>query len=1254
MSNLKKALYVGASAALVLWSMGGLLTASATTISDGDLVKVAGVPAVYYIQGTTARVFPHANVYVSWGYTDYNSVKTITADDLAAYSTGNPMPFRDGSLFRGFSTGLGGYAANAVYYVLDGQILPVQSSAIYQALFTDPNWLKVTWVPDDLLDKFNYPVGTMISSSSTHPDGSLVQYTVGGTKYLISGGLKRAFASAAAFTANHYLAANVITISSSEAYGDGEAITVAEAGIMTPGWVGVANPTGGLMVSDGGSPAAMTLPGGATNVNLIKVRLTAGNTAVTVNSLKFKRSDIGAYSEWTALYLYQGDTRITSSYRTLNTSNTVEFPSINIAIAANSSQTVTLRGDLGTLSPAVAYTGSRHLFSVTAITTTATVTGLPLAGNALIVGSQSVGTATISKGSASTNPTVGAKEAEVLVFKIANTSATDDLTFNQVVFTYAGTMSRSGLTNMKLYINGETSVIASAAAVNSDDTVTLTLATPYAITHGVTKTFVLKGDMSGRSAEYFSLYMEDSAAGYTNNLVVIDTTYNTGAVVTNADSIDAAADTLLTLQGGTVSVADNGPTTGKIGKNQTGVVLTKFAMTSERDVEVRHIQVILALTATTTTTDGLSNLRIIDQDTGDTLEQSNIATGSAWTGATYTLNTTFNLSANTTRNLAVTVDIGNDATAVLTDKVLSASINLNDATYIYDVVDGQYLAAAKIVPNTVTGDNQTIVASALTQAVASVPVSATVTKGTSNVDSLGVTFTATDASVISIRQIKAHIYASTTSTDYTTHNIDPATIITSVKLYDPDTATVLATKNAAGWVAYTSAANGFSTVTFDGLNVTVPKGGSKKLTIRVDLNSSATVAHWYYVDMTAADYTVAYDSNSNEVNATDALNAAAANVEISVSTAGTLTLSQDASTPNAGIVVAGTNNVVLAKIKFAAATEAFTVNKFQVLMTTTGNDSSIVNVTISPAGGTAQTKSLTDGKANFTNIGWVIPADTSKVVIITANLSTIVAANNTTGRDLKIGVNGAGTSSTFEAVGASQEVLTASTDGALRSGNSMIVRKTKPTVSLVTLSSSTLANGTLELFKFNVAADSANDLALKKVKFDMTLSDTATSTALQATSWQLYDASDMGTALSVGWSDGSTTSSYATSGGAVPLVDGGSVLHAALETEKVIPAGSSVTFVLKGVVSASAQYDSIITRLGILNDTANYIAGLVADANATLWKLDDGTARTTNFIWSDNSSGEVNHSYEAQTTYKDWASGYLVQSLPTSYQSLSR
>lgn len=191
MSKFKKLVYVGASVALILGSLGPVLTVHAVTISDGDLVKTANSSAVYYIQGSTKRVFPHANVYSSWGYTNFNGVKVVSASDLATYTEGNAMPFRDGSLFRGFSTGISGYAPEAVYYVQDAKIRPVKSSDIYQALFNDANWNKVTWVPNDLLAKFTYPLGTMIESSSTHPDGSLVKYTGTTQKYLISGGQKK-------------------------------------------------------------------------------------------------------------------------------------------------------------------------------------------------------------------------------------------------------------------------------------------------------------------------------------------------------------------------------------------------------------------------------------------------------------------------------------------------------------------------------------------------------------------------------------------------------------------------------------------------------------------------------------------------------------------------------------------------------------------------------------------------------------------------------------------------------------------------------------------------------------------------------------------------------------------------------------------------------------------------------------------------------------------------------------------------------
>ena len=924
--------------------------ASTINISDGDLVKVAGSPAVYYIQDNMKRVFPHANVFSSWGYSGYSGIKTVTAVELATYADGDPMPFRDGSLFRGTSTGLSGYAKEAVYYVQDGKIRPVQSSVVYQTLFKDPKWIKVTWVPDDMLDKFNYSAGDMVTSSATHPDGTLIKYSDSNTKYLISDGTKRAFASDAIFKNNRYLANNVITVDNSEVYPDGSPIAEVETALLRP------------------TPSVIIL--------------IINNQPSTCTSW--------TYSDWSVCSSGGTQTRVAFSSLPLNCT-----------------------GGAPTLSQSCVYTPPQQQNTCTFWTYSPW--------------------STCSSGGAQTRVILG-------LFP-------------------AGCTGGAPLLSQECSTKDQVESLVKPATVY--------IITPVATGSGV--------------------IIESNGYILTNKHVV--GTYDNVQV-----KIPGRSETFNAVVIGRRSAPD--------------LALIKI------------------------NTEGLPTI-----NQGDS---SQVKEGDSVTALGYALGV-YNINVTTG--------------------------NIGSSNYVFDAVS--YIAhSAQIYPGNSGG-----------------PL----------VDRFG-KLIGINTSIPTQGQYFANAIP-----------INTAKILIPAWKANPEISSPICTFwTYSSWS--TCSVNNAQTRTVTSFSPSGCSGGSPILTQSCVYSPPA---------------------------------------------AGTLTMSQDAGTPNAGIVVAGTNIVVLSKIKFAAATEAFTVNKFQVQMATSTYDSSISSVTISPEGGTPQTKSLTSGVANFTNIGWVVPADTSKVVTITANLSTILAANNTTGRDLKIGIDGADTN-TFEAVGASQTVLTASTDASIKYGNSMFVRKTKPTVSLVTLSSSTLANGTLDLYKFNVAADAANDLALKKFKFDITLSDTATTTALTATSWQLYDAADMGTALSVGWSDLTTTSTYATTAAAVPLVNGSSTLIAALTTEKVIPAGSSKTFVLVGVVSASAQYDSIITRLGISNDTVNYMAGLAADANSTLWKLADASASyTTDFLWSDNSSG-VNHTYAAGTTYKDWVSGYLVQTVPTSYQTLSR
>lgn len=307
MSNFKsscvRTLNIVTSVATILWSVGvfSAAPAMAATLNNGDLVKASGTTAVYLVQGTTKRVFPHLNVYLSWGYpTDFSTVKTVSAADLAQYTEGDPVPFRDGYLFRGTASGLGGLSATAVYLVADGVRKPVQSAAVYQSLFNDPNWARVTWVPDDLLTKFNYPLGSVVSATTTHDSGTLIKYAGTDQVYLLSAGKKRALGTGA-LAANRYNAAMVVTVPATEVYSDGDAVTGYELALTMPtppaGSTAVATTvTGQVTVAlSSMQPSASSLPMGSFYAPLMYLDVHNGtNTEVKVTGLSVQRYGIMA------------------------------------------------------------------------------------------------------------------------------------------------------------------------------------------------------------------------------------------------------------------------------------------------------------------------------------------------------------------------------------------------------------------------------------------------------------------------------------------------------------------------------------------------------------------------------------------------------------------------------------------------------------------------------------------------------------------------------------------------------------------------------------------------------------------------------------------------------------------------------------------------------------------------------------------------------------------------------------------------
>ncbi|MCX6760504.1 MAG: hypothetical protein NTZ84_00120 [Candidatus Nealsonbacteria bacterium] len=744
------------------------------------------------------------------------------------------------------------------------------------------------------------------------------------------------------------------------------------------------------------NPVASAVPTSAGRVPLLKVRLQASGQDVLVNSLTFKRTGVGASSAWEALYLYVDDVRVTTYGRTISVDDqTVEFPTLSFTIPAGQVRTITLRGDVLTGATA----GGQSAFQL--ISSNVAFAGLPVIGNTFTIGGVGVGTVTLSAGNSVTSPMVGAQGAPIGSFKV--TAGTQDVDLRQVIFTITGTIARANVTNIKLYY--EDQLLGQASGVDTYDNAVITLTTPFTIAKTLIKTFTVKADLGGKAAETVIVKILENG-----DVLANDKVYGFGSIITGAGTFS----TTVTLKGGTVSLQDLGPVTGKVSKSSQDVTLTKIGVTSNRSVEVIKLGVLL--TAVGDIIDGddttlVTDLRIKDADTGTTLMTGTLPTTATSAGITVIPMTgSFSLAAGTTRNLIVTVDIGNGTTlnsatikADLYMMAYSSTTVADTKVYIRDTVTGDYVKATEIVPQTVFGDYQTIEASSLSVALNSNPISQIVVTGGKDVPALGILLTAGAGSDVNVRQIDATVRVSTSSS--ATTSVTTRDKVQLVKLYDGTTLLSQKVLDDTG----TAGTNAIGTVQFDGLNIDIVKNTSKVLTVKIDTASNLTTV--YYASVAITTSTVdAKNANGDTIAATGGANTAYAYRYVTIETKGTLaaTAKTSATPISANLAVGkeadGKAGVDLLAFDLTSTKEDIKVTKIAVAQSGSGDGSNykaiylydgstMVKATVFPYGTTT---------AKFDNLAYIVPANTTKTLTIKADLSGIDAVDVISGEVVKI------------------------------------------------------------------------------------------------------------------------------------------------------------------------------------------------------------------------------------------------------------
>ncbi len=591
--------------------------AQAATLSAGDLIK-ASQPAVYYYASDGKRyVFPNETTYFSW-YPNFNGVKTITDDELAAISIGGNIVMRPGTNLVKITTDPKVYAVGP-----DGTLHWVDSETRAMTLY-GPSWASmVVDVPDAFFT--NYTVGSALTSN-VHPDGTLFRMQGDSNTYLAENGMKR-LVSDAAMAANGWQAKFVAQASSGLSYTTGTPVTGAESAWTDTAQMGGASgvvPTGGGLTVGVASntPASANVPKSIDNILFTKLNFTAGTGSVTVTSLALHRTGLGADADISSVSLYDGATKLGTTRTSFDSDHKMIFNlGTGWTIPAGTTKALDVKVKLGT---AGTY-NALGIASMGDITSNASsVTGsFPMYGNQMngVDLTANMGQITVDgQGTTSQTKKIGTTDVQLAYFSLEANSK-EDVSLKSLTLKNQGTAKDSAIGSLYLK-NGETvlagpvemasdwitfDLSANPLAINKSDKVYLKVMGDILDGDGTTVEFILKndtdieaiGNVYGYNVQLDKTGFDEASDGGTTATTIDGAELNVSLASNNQDVKDE------------VNNVEFGRLTLGVGEGGSSVKVTKIILTVDE-------------------TDG--NSSVADNKDVDELELIDSATGAAYSG----------------------------------------------------------------------------------------------------------------------------------------------------------------------------------------------------------------------------------------------------------------------------------------------------------------------------------------------------------------------------------------------------------------------------------------------------------------------------------------------------------------------------------------------------------------------------------------------------------------------------------------------
>jgi uncharacterized protein YwbE len=644
----KKAFTVSVVVTTIAWSIGlaaflAPLTAQAA-VASGDLIK-ASLPAVYYYGADGKRyVFPNEKTYKTW-FSDFSSVKKITDDELAAITIGGNVTYKPGVKMVKITTDPKTYAVQK-----GGVLRWVKTEAVAIALYGS-NWnTKI----EDISDAFftNYTIGAEVASSS--------DFDVAGQQTL-------------ATSIN------------------------ADKGLVTGGGTG-----GGLTVAlSSGTPVTNSVLTDSTNLDgqalapFTKLTFSASTAgSVTVRTVKLHRTGISTDTDFSNVYLYDGNTRVGDSASFSSGVVTINDASGLFTVPAGGSKEITVKADMTNAASGVSIAGKTFRFGIDAATDitsdASSVNGaFPVTGN-FMTGATITDLASFTINTATTFPATidpGVTDRELWRFNMVGSNW--DVAVEYLRLTVVGTIAVGDITNIKLEVAG-VQIGNTVSSLNaSKEAIFDMTSNPYIITAGQTKTVIVKGDVVGGTNRAFKFTFQKMA-----DAVAMDKNYGVYLKPNQADSftlIEPETGDGTNINTGTLTItkASDSPS-GYITKGLTNAVLARFNFKANGEA-VKLTSLGIGTNFTTDDSSDLNNGKLYldgvqvgtttDLNTDATLDGAQSTWSSGDTAATnddtnFTFGNSFIIPAGTTKVLEVRADLTHgDGSAITANSVITVYLN---------------------------------------------------------------------------------------------------------------------------------------------------------------------------------------------------------------------------------------------------------------------------------------------------------------------------------------------------------------------------------------------------------------------------------------------------------------------------------------------------------------------------------------------------------------------------------------------------